>query len=110
VTSVLPRLGAAAATLALSVGALVLTTAPASASVTMPDRSLQGPACAKVEHWNGSVSQTVKVTNNCSYVISYVVNRVGRDSPCIVLNPGEWQTFQWPRYGLPFQGISWNCV
>jgi hypothetical protein len=70
---------------------------------------LLGHSCAKVEHWTGTITQSVRVTNNCSYTFSYRVRRTGPDSPCIILDPGESATYQWGR-GLDFQGIAWDCA
>ncbi|MEV0585950.1 hypothetical protein [Nonomuraea sp. NPDC050310] len=102
------KLGSVLAAGALSLGALAAATPAAQAA--QPAQAAQAANCVRVDHWTGRVSQTVKVTNNCTYRISFQVKRVGPDSPCFLVNGnGYGRTYQWARYAN-FQGIRWNCA
>lgn len=68
------------------------------------------PGCATVKHWTGRVTQSVRVTNNCKYTISFQVKRRGPDPRCTVLASGRSYTWQWTRWGGQWQGIRWNCA
>ncbi|MEV7009677.1 hypothetical protein [Streptosporangium sp. NPDC051022] len=108
---------------ALSLGAL--STAPAQAApaqaasaqtvhsqAALAQTAFSGAAmgCAKVEHWTGRVTQSVRVTNNCGYTISFQVKRRGPDPRCTVLTDRHSYTWQWTRWGGQWQGIRWNCA
>ncbi len=90
---------------ALVAAAASVTLAPAASASTA---ELRGPSCARVDHSSGIVTQTVKVTNNCRYTVSFSVRRVGQNSPCYIVRPGHWRTYKWAN-GLNYQGITWNC-
>jgi hypothetical protein len=66
------------------------------------------PSCVKVRHTVGTITQTVYVTNNCSYTVSFVVHRVGPDSPCLHATPNSWRSYEWAN-GLNYQGITFGC-
>ncbi|MGN9837107.1 hypothetical protein ACTMTI_03175 [Nonomuraea sp. H19] len=94
---------------ALSLGAL--SAAPAQAVTTGATAAGAAAAgCAKVEHWTGRATQSVRVTNNCGYTISYQVKRRGPDPRCTILADGQSRTWQWTRWGGQWQGIRWNCA
>jgi hypothetical protein len=66
------------------------------------------PSCVNLRHNSGIVTQTVYVTNNCSRTVSFVVHRVGPDSPCLHASPGTTRTYKWGN-GLNYQGTTFGC-
>jgi hypothetical protein len=66
------------------------------------------PSCVNVRHTAGILTQTVYVTNNCSYTVSFVVHRVGPDSPCLHAAPHETRSYKWAN-GLNYQGTTFGC-
>lgn len=76
----------------------------------VPAQAAAAPGCAKVKHWTGRVTQSVKVTNNCGHTISFQIKRRGPDPRCTVLANGRSSTWQWTRWGGQWQGIRWNCA
>ncbi|WP_214325043.1 hypothetical protein [Nonomuraea sediminis] len=99
-------IGTAAAAAAISLGALGATPAQATTATSAAAASW----CVSVQHWTGKVTQTVKVTNNCNYAVSYQVKRRGPDPSCVVLQPGGSHWNQWTRYFAQWQGIRWWCA
>ncbi len=90
---------------------LAVVTAGQAGAITVPaagTAAAVNPSCARVDHSSGYITQTVKVTNNCSYTVSFSVRRQGPDSPCYIVRPGGWRTYKWAN-GLNYQGIRWNC-
>ncbi|MFG1702767.1 hypothetical protein ACFLIM_06210 [Nonomuraea sp. M3C6] len=102
------KLSTAIAAGALSLGAL--SAAPVQAATTGATAAGTAAGCAKVEHWTGRVTQSVRVTNRCGRTISYQVKRRGPDPRCTVLANGRSYTWQWTRWGGQWQGIRWNCA
>ncbi|XVQ82456.1 hypothetical protein ACQP2K_26795 [Microbispora siamensis] len=95
--------------LTLSAAALLTVAAAAQAgAASAAPASVSAASCARVNHSTGYVTQTVKVTNNCGYTVSFSVRRVGPDSPCYIVRPGHYRTYKWGN-GLNYQGIRWNC-
>lgn len=66
------------------------------------------PSCVNVRHTVGTITQTVSVTNNCSDTVSFVVHRVGPDSPCLHVAPNSWRSYEWAN-GLNYQGTTFGC-
>lgn len=89
-----------AATAALVTLALMTLAPPAAQAAT--------PSCVKLRHTAGIVTQTVYVTNNCSSTVSFVVHRVGPDSPCLHASPGYTRSYKWSN-GLNYQGTTFGC-
>jgi len=87
----------------LMLGILSLSVPPAQAA------RLAGPACAPVSHWVSGHTQTVSITNRCSYTVTAKVRRIGPDGPCWILRPGYRASMTWGR-PFAFQGIQWNCA
>jgi hypothetical protein len=111
---------------ALAVAGVAITTTPAAAHAAAPSAAAapssavassaavaaaaRVPACIKVSHTVGLATQTVYVRNRCRWTtVSFVVRRVGPDSPCFILRPHHYRSYKWARYGA-FQGIRWNCT
>ncbi|GAA3427965.1 hypothetical protein ACWDTT_10975 [Streptosporangium sandarakinum] len=97
--------------LTLSAAALlaVVAAGQAGASAAAPTSAQARAAnCVRVSHSSGYVTQTVKVTNNCTSTVSFSVRRVGPDSPCFIVGPNRWRSYKWGN-GLNYQGIRWNC-
>ncbi|MFI6909648.1 hypothetical protein ACIBKY_50895 [Nonomuraea sp. NPDC050394] len=84
------KVAAAAVTVAAGIG---LAGLPAAASTSMGYL----PSCAKVKHTTGITSQTVKVTNNCSYGVAWYVDKEGPNSVCFYTGPGRWQSHKWRK-------------
>ena len=66
------------------------------------------PSCVKLRHTAGIVTQTVYVTNKCSSTVSFIVHRVGPDSPCVHASPGHTRSYKWGN-GLNYQGTTFGC-
>jgi hypothetical protein len=66
------------------------------------------PPCASVRHTVGIFTQTVYVINRCSQTVSFVVHRVGPDSPCLHAAPGRIRSYTWLN-GLNYQGTTFGC-
>jgi len=66
------------------------------------------PSCVKLRHTAGIVTQTVYVTNKCSSTVSFIVHRVGPDSPCVHASPGHTRSYKWGN-GLNHQGTTFGC-
>jgi hypothetical protein len=67
------------------------------------------PACASVRHTVGTVTQTVTVCNrSCASTISFVVRRVGLDSPCLHAAPRACRSYRWAN-GFNYQGTDFGC-
>lgn len=66
------------------------------------------PACVSVRHTVGIFTQTVYVTNRCSRTVSFVVHRVGPDSPCLHASPHTVRYYKWAN-GLNYQGTTFGC-
>jgi hypothetical protein len=73
-----------------------------------PSAAQAAPSCVKLKHDAGIVTQTVYVTNNCSSTVSFVVHRVGPDSPCLHASPGHTRSYKWGN-GLNYQGTTFGC-
>jgi len=105
----LARLAGAAAVAATAASLTAATPASADAAATRSVSAVgSGSGCARVDHSSGIATQTVRVTNNCSYTISFSVRRVGQNSPCYIVRPHHWRSYKWAN-GLNYQGITWNC-
>ncbi|SEM73167.1 hypothetical protein [Nonomuraea pusilla] len=109
------RIGTAVAAGAIALGALGAAPAQADGQATTGAQTTAAASaalggCAAVKHWTGRVTQSVRVTNNCSYTISFQVKRRGPDPRCTVLAPHRSATAQWSRWGAQWQGIRWNCA
>lgn len=104
------RFLAAAATLLGMFGVVVLAGPSAQAAPLAANAPLAAPSCATVRHTVGTITQTVRVTNNCSYRVSFRVRiALHQDSPCYIVQPHHWRSVKWSR-AQAFQGISWNCA
>lgn len=73
-----------------------------------PSEDAARPLCVKVTHTTGTFTQTVYVTNNCRSTVSFVVHRVGPDSPCLHASPNTVRSYKWAN-GLNYQGITFGC-
>jgi hypothetical protein len=74
-----------------------------------PSAAQAAPDCVDVDHWSGVITQTVKVTNNCPSRVSFIVHRVGPDSPCLHASAfGGWRSYTWGN-GLNYQGTTFGC-
>jgi hypothetical protein len=72
-------------------------------------QALARPACASVSHTSATFTQKTTVCNNsCSSPVSFVVNRVGPDSPCLHASLGQCRTYTWAN-GLNYQGTTFGC-
>jgi hypothetical protein len=104
-TSTLGALGRARIWIAVTAALATLAlTALAPSAAQAADK----PACVDVWHNSGIVTQTVYVRNRCSYVVSFVVHRVGPDSPCLHASPGTTRSYKWAN-GLNYQGTTFGC-
>jgi hypothetical protein len=99
----LAAVGAASCLLA----AASATLAPVAGAATEASTAAR-PACVSVRHTAGNITQTVYVTNNCSRTVSFVVHRVGPDSPCLHVSPHHWRSYKWAN-GLNYQGTTFGC-
>jgi len=77
------------------------------ASAALSDNAAR-PPCVAVRHTTGIITQTVYVTNHCSSTVSFVVHRVGPDSPCLHASPGATRSYKWAN-GLNYQGTTFGC-
>ena len=67
------------------------------------------PACVKVRHDSGWVTQTVYIKNKCRKVVGYVVVRATIwDSPCFVIQPGKKKRYNWGK-AWRFDGLR-KCI
>jgi hypothetical protein len=82
---------------------LALTALAPSAAQAAPKSSY-----VNVWHNSGIVTQTVYVTNHCSRTVSFIVHRVGPDSPCLRASPGTTGSYKWGN-GLDYQGTTFGC-
>ena len=73
-----------------------------------PSAAHAAPSCVNVRHTAGTFTQTVYVTNYCSSTVSFVVHRVGPDSPCLHAAPGYTRSYKWGN-GLNYQGTTFGC-
>jgi hypothetical protein len=73
-----------------------------------PSAAQARPPCVDVEHTVGTITQTVTVTNNCSYTVSFVIHRAGPDSPCLHASPGTSRGMRWTR-AAAYQGTTYDC-
>jgi hypothetical protein len=71
-------------------------------------RAAAAPSCVNVRHSAGIITQTVYVENNCSTTVSFIVHRVGPDSPCLHASPGHTRSYKWGN-GLNYQGTTFGC-
>lgn len=88
--------------LAALAAAVTMALVPATANAS------PRPSCASVKHTSGFVTQTTTVTNHCSYTVSFVVNRVGADSPCLHAAPDTSRSYKWAN-GFNYQGTTFGC-
>jgi hypothetical protein len=77
-------------------------------AVLAPSAAQAAPSCVTVRHDAGIITQTVYVTNHCSSTVSFVVHRVGPDSPCLHASPGDTRSYKWSN-GLNYQGTTFGC-
>lgn len=56
------------------------------------------PSCTTVRQTSGITTQTVYVTNNCSYSVGYYVDKEGPNSRCFFVNAnGGKSSYQWTK-------------
>lgn len=67
------------------------------------------PDCTVVEHEVATASQSLTVTNRCSYQIHFRVRTVERLTACRTLGPGGIATYRWPLEDA-YRGLDWNCA
>ncbi|MTD54318.1 hypothetical protein [Amycolatopsis pithecellobii] len=100
---------AAQAAVSSQTGVVQAGSAPVLTAAATATPAAAKPSCVNVRHTVGTATQTVYVTNNCSYTVSFVVHRVGPDSPCLHAGPhGGSRSYKWAN-GLNYQGISFGC-
>ncbi|HLL85367.1 MAG TPA: hypothetical protein VK420_22035 [Longimicrobium sp.] len=55
------------------------------------------PSCAPPRHTTGITTQTISVTNRCSYGVAWYVDREGPNSACFYSPPGATTSTKWPK-------------
>lgn len=85
-----------------------LAAAAAMALVPASANASPKPSCVTVSHSSGWVTQTTTVTNRCGYTVSFVVHRVGPDSPCLHASPNTSRSYKWSN-GLNYEGTTFGC-
>lgn len=100
----LSRGAAVGASLCLLALAPVADAAPASPAAPAAGK----PSCVTVRHTVGNVTQTVWVANHCPRTVSFVIHRVGADSPCLHAAPGQARGMKWAR-PYPYEGTTFGC-
>jgi hypothetical protein len=86
----------------------VAQTAEQPVTPMTPSADAARPGCVNVTHTSGIITQTVYVHNHCSYTVSFVVHRVGPDSPCLHASPHRTRWYRWAN-GLNYQGTTFGC-
>ncbi|MFI6094947.1 hypothetical protein ACIA8G_05300 [Lentzea sp. NPDC051213] len=66
------------------------------------------PDCAVVKHEAATASQSLTVTNRCTYQVHFRIRTAESLTGCKTLNPGGITTYRWPLKDA-YQGIEWNC-
>ncbi|MGW0804952.1 hypothetical protein [Nonomuraea sp. NPDC002799] len=82
-------------TAAMAVGSLTLTAHPATAETSAAARNL--PSCVSYRHTTGAITQTVYLTNNCSYGLGWYVDKEGPNSSCYHASAGASRKYKWGR-------------
>jgi hypothetical protein len=82
----------------------------AAAAMLQPGAQAAGrPACAKVAHSVGNITQSVTVSSICPHTISFEVHRaLGPDLPCMHVPNHRSVSVKWGRW-QSYQGTSFGC-
>lgn len=85
---------------------------PAAQTTQDPDQ-LQvrnpAPSCVSTYVTRGIATNKVSGTNNCTFDVRFkvIIGRVGNDSECKALKPGQHYSHKYPRWAT-FEGLE-NC-
>jgi hypothetical protein len=74
-----------------------------------PNPKAHAASCNYYRHWVSGHTQTVKLFNSCGYRVTARVRKFGRDTACVILEPGHTFTATWVRF-VKFYGVQWGCI
>jgi hypothetical protein len=71
--------------------------APATPAAPEAKAATALPGCFSVRHTTGIATQTVYVSNRCSYGVRWYIDREGPNSPCYYTGPGRSSSVRWRK-------------